>query len=755
MSLVLQKIELSNIRSHKHFVFEPGEHGVTAISGPNGTGKSTIVDSIAWALYGTKPNGVSKAAAIYRDKAEWGTDKCFAVIDLLVDNIPYQITRRMVNRQGGTECTVLRGDNNGGWLDKPVAGPAVSHSSLFIKQLLKMDENGFLTSVLIQQKQVDQLVTSTPRERRLVIEKLTGITSITEAITQARQEYNILRQALSLSTASPDEGVRLKKERKELQAKQVKFESKDQALTVEVNELKSDITQLQKDVEHEDSEITRTTLIREELSALRAVIATQEKQLAALIDRKGAMKSELLIVISKEELAKLEKKVDSLREQQSEINTKIHLEKNEISTLEEKLLGYIQLLSKYEGMTLIEMTNKHQESKSKLEKVTNKIQSLEKMIDRGSTSVDRLQNAIQVISDSEDGECPTCLQKVNDVQLAVSSLQDEIVNIKAEIVTNTASLSENTKFSSSSSQKITELEELILATSNKTEVESELTGRRKNLTTMTSNSKTIVVELKTLVKTYDESKRSEMKMESYNRILKECQTTSDEIETLKSNEAKKALQSKTSVTASEHNAKKNRLGKLHDSQMIKSNFLTKLKGELRLLNEQLSNLTEKIVKNEADLRKNRELLKGVEVARNSIAVLDEFRANRIDSSVPLIESYASDFLNRFTEGKFTQLRLNSKFDASVGLASGTTRAIGILSGGEVSAAALALRLAISKVIDGGNNHSLIIMDEVFASQDASRAELILASVKEICNGQTILIAHNDSINDFSDQIVEL
>ena len=45
--MILKKVILDNFRAHEHIEFEPSENGMTAISGNNGAGKSTIVNGFA------------------------------------------------------------------------------------------------------------------------------------------------------------------------------------------------------------------------------------------------------------------------------------------------------------------------------------------------------------------------------------------------------------------------------------------------------------------------------------------------------------------------------------------------------------------------------------------------------------------------------------------------------------------------------------------------------------------------------------
>lgn len=59
------------------------------------------------------------------------------------------------------------------------------------------------------------------------------------------------------------------------------------------------------------------------------------------------------------------------------------------------------------------------------------------------------------------------------------------------------------------------------------------------------------------------------------------------------------------------------------------------------------------------------------------------------------------------------------------------------------------------LLNGSGAKNPIILDEVFVSQDANRAELSISTIKEVCQGQVIMIAHNESLDAVADKIVQL
>ena len=183
--------------------------------------------------------------------------------------------------------------------------------------------------------------------------------------------------------------------------------------------------------------------------------------------------------------------------------------------------------------------------------------------------------------------------------------------------------------------------------------------------------------------------------------------------------------------------------------------VVEVESEQDVLRTRLESSQKTVERLDKEIEKYRNMLRLAEESVSTTGLIERFREARIEDSVPVIEEYASDLISRFTSGKFIRLEIDKRFNASVVLADGRKRPVGMLSGGEMSAAAIALRIAISMLLNGGTSRNLIILDEVLVSQDYSRAEAIIETIKEVCKGQVVVIAHNDSIDAHSDKVVEI
>ena len=752
MSLSLQRVELSNIRSHGDIVFEPEANGVTAIQGANGVGKSTLLDSIAWALYGTKPAGVSKVIAIAKEGCSPGKDKVFARVDFTIGTRIVRVERRIVTKQGGIECEVFDWDDaNSSWTN--VAGPAVSHAEPYIRKLLNMDEKGFLAAVLVQQKQVDQLISATAKERASVIEKLTGISSISSALVESRQEYNSLKKASKLSDMDPKKLTDL---RSRLVTVVEDYESTN-AETKKLFELGISLKNKGIDAKNfyqtEKAKFESFQAANDRIKEIKILLEVKQDQLNTKIAEKDALKKTLQQLGSRESQEETYNKHKSLESDRNNLLQEIAKLRSSITESKKALALAKKAARLFEGLSLAEAKKTIEQIESELQN-ESKVSDYQRQKAGYESTIASVKNAISVIRDSS-GACPTCLQEVSDAKAAITSLESRIDECLAEIEALKSKIIEAEKAKVAQSEKRDDLKALVDALNTITEATENIESFNKRLDTALADEKTVASELKGLAKIIariDEQKSHQVK---YENTLAECKAISNEIESLRGESNKLSEDSKKPLSKAALNKLESDLDKTRSEYTKVTNKVLVAKGNVKLLEQEKGYVEEAITAEEAVQKKYKDLLKSVEIAGNRTTVLEEFRQNRIENSVPLIENYASDLLGRFTESKFTGLKIDGKFNAAVTLQDGSERAIGLLSGGELSAAAMALRLAISIVLNGDDSQNLIILDEVLVSQDSGRAELILNTIREVCQGQVILIAHNDSISDIADKLVEL
>jgi exonuclease SbcC len=138
---------------------------------------------------------------------------------------------------------------------------------------------------------------------------------------------------------------------------------------------------------------------------------------------------------------------------------------------------------------------------------------------------------------------------------------------------------------------------------------------------------------------------------------------------------------------------------------------------------------------------------------------DEYAALREelnDQLRPELSELASAFLESLTDGRYAALELDENYAVQV-LEDGLPKTV--LSGGEEDLCNLVLRLAISQMIAerAGQPFSLLILDEVFGSLDESRRENVLALLRRLHDRfeQVMVITHIEDVREGLDRVLSV
>ena len=743
MSMTLKRIELWNIRCHEHLQFIPDFTGITSVSGANGSGKSTIVDAFAWAMYGTKTNGVRNKMLI-REGINPKEHLVRVEVEIIINKIEYLIQRTIIGEGGGSDCNVYGRSAGSELAFNHLAGPAISSAESYIKQITNMDEKGFLTAVLIQQKQVDQIVAASPRERGEVIEKLTGIQSISNAITLAKEEAKTLQKAANVITL--EDVVSLEARIKE---EIVNGTTLKQSL-VEIEETISAQRKLVQELEEEYNRELKlnqeSKVISNTLDLRKQTLSMQKSQLNNFISIVEDYRKEQKTIVV-EDVSKLEESLNAANKLHSLKENKISSLKNEKTRLE------------------VEKVTLNQELKDVDEDVEKILPKLKEEYERALEEKEALHNHWQVLKGEENQikkslatiddnitECPVCKSHIDNPEDLRKEIESEIKKIKSQVKDEKDKVKRHQLTLDELSTKIKHTENLLLLTKRKEEVEDELIKITCELEKLIEENSDAITKLKVINNQYknalkiasraDEVQRAKLRVKELNV---EIANTDDEI-------------SLYSEKLSTLNAKTDReiagIRRKYDDEVKSLNRneidYNKKNERLKFLRIHVEDLKKQFFISVEANKRYTELTNSMKRANVASSLMSEFKEDRIKVAIPALEMYASTILSKFTDGKFVTLSLDSKFNASVITDNGSIRPIAQLSGGELSAAAIALRIGISMLLNDGDNN-VLVLDEILVSMDETRARHIIETITNITNCQVIFIAHNADIQEIADK----
>lgn len=746
MSFVLKSVELKNIRAHEYFLFEPALEGITAISGENGAGKSTIVDAFAWCLYGTRPSGV-KNKDLIKDGVDPKEKPVSIKSTIIVGGIEYIVERKILNAQGTAECNVW-GKLDGKQEFSMVAGPAVSHVETFIKNELGMNEKGFLTSVLIQQKQVDQIVSASPKERGAVIEELTGIASITQAIAKVNENTRSLQKAASIFHRG-DVGEAEAKVKKQEEVYKEICEKGKQAVKI-FAKTKEESTALMSEFESEQIKVNKRIKLTHQLENTQKQIDFLKKQseddLKYIMDYKEKYGTTIMVDVQKSK-----KELDAKRAESFEIKSEsngyakdLERVKDTVKKCEILQRGFSSEKDALESLASFETQLAN--DKKALEEMKSKKSMISSEIKHAEASHTHLNG--------EDTKCPVCRSNIEDPKNLLQQIETEIQDHKKELKKTNDSIKKLSEEIEVLEEKIKETLVSVEAIKERERMVEEEATISKKMEKLSEKNSVLLVDLKVLEQAYDNALRIEADKNALEAAKARSLTVHSNIE------ENKKFAEEISKEIAELNALSDRslaaLDKRNKDAQAKLSKMSvagkELVGRKKLELERLEDYKKQLQEVEDAMKKYNEIAEQINVSTGAAAMLAAFKADRIEHAIPTLEFFASDFLSKFTGGAFTNLKVDEKFNTFVTTAEGILRPVAQLSGGELSSAAIALRLGIAMLLNSSEKN-VLILDEVLVSMDEDRSRQIMETIGSMTNSQVIFIAHNTDINSVADKTV--
>ena len=204
--MIIQSLKLNNYRRFRELELEFPEQLIGLI-GRNGSGKTTVIEAIGWALYGNRIARTDKQDI--RSQFAGTKDVCKADLHFVSSGHQYRIQRVLKGKNAIIEAAVYRDG-----VDDPVAVQEKGVNA-FVEQLLGLDYRSFFASVFARQKDLAALSAMQPEVRRQSINRLINIDYIDKAREKVRQDRNVKRAIADGMQAKLKNLAELKKERDE------------------------------------------------------------------------------------------------------------------------------------------------------------------------------------------------------------------------------------------------------------------------------------------------------------------------------------------------------------------------------------------------------------------------------------------------------------------------------------------------------------------------------------------------------------
>lgn len=377
--MFLKSLDIHGFKSFADKTHIDFAEGITALVGPNGCGKSNVVDAIKWVL--AERNSKNLRAEKMEDVIFNGTERRPALntaeVTLTIANdkglLPLDeeeiaITRRLY-RSGDAEY----------FINKRPAGPTE------IRKLFLDTGVGKAAYSVMEQGKIDQILSSKPEDRRYLFEEAAGISRSKTECAEAERELEKTRQNMVQIEIAMNEIKR--------QYDTLKVQSEK---TIKYRKYKEEIYETERD-----------------LALLRLKSFVQDK------------------AHHEEDLKRILEKRDKIRQEIEEINNTISENMDKVKEMQDNLYNkQASLLAigqeKNGKMELIKQQNQQAMI------LKEKINSLEGRRNSIQERIDNIQEEI----DEQNANLHTKTKQLNDIKSNIQSFEDNITTSSSQITEN-------------------------------------------------------------------------------------------------------------------------------------------------------------------------------------------------------------------------------------------------------------------------------------------------------------------------------
>tara|TARA_X000001036_G_scaffold417786_1_gene436061 strand:- start:586 stop:3030 length:2445 start_codon:yes stop_codon:yes gene_type:complete len=775
-----KNLEMSGFKSFSERTTVLIEKGLTGIVGPNGCGKSNIVEALRWCM--GENSAKSMRGSGMEDVIFSGTSnrpsKNISEVILLLDNQekngPAQYKefdeisiKRKIEKDKGSKYYIN---------EKEVRARDVQ---TFFADL----STGAHSPSLISQGRIGQLVTAKPIERKTILEEAAGISGIharrQEAETRLNAAENNLKRADELKKQQQKQLDNLKKQAEEAtRYKEISREIKKieaGLYFLKIKEIEKDKKQILEKLSELDDEISAVNI---DYNHNNSLLGEENKKLAPLRDKKmesaatlqklnldmaNLVEEEARVKSLQEKLERSIKTVNSDLEREKSISLDADLNEKRISKEKEDLLNTENKLLDVETNSSKEL----QESKAELNKLQNQLEAMldqiEEYIDNdkklSKESFKELKRLVKKITLSQE-EYAERYGKNKSIESDSIKRKERIKNIDIELE-NWRSLKIN------SEKMISELNNRL----NKIQI--ELSENQKNPERIATTKGQILQNLENIKKRNEEIEgeliEAEKKYNSINENLREIQL---KLTDLKENKARKeatiegienrkkdllySVKSELNIENEDSLLPQSDLNEIEIPNLPTIEDQTKKIEKTKKQRDSLGSVNlradEETKKYETEIKKmeddRADLYSAIVKLKASIDELNQKGRERLLEAFTKVNRKFNEVYTKLFNGGTAKIELvDSEDPLEAGLEMFVSppgkrlQSITLLSGGEQALTALSLIFAVFLV----NPSPICVLDEVDAPLDdanVTRFCALLDELTKITNTKFIIITHH-------------
>lgn len=432
--MFLKSLEIFGFKSFADRTHINFADGITALLGPNGCGKSNVVDAIKWVLAENRSKNL---------RAESMEDVIFNGTETRPALSMAEVTLTIANENGllpleDSEIAIKRRLYRNGENEYFINSNQVGASS--IRKLFMDTGVGKAAYSVMEQGKIDQILSSKPEDRRYLFEEAAGISRSKAEVADAERELEKTRANLAqidIGLSETKRSYETLKVQAEKTAKYRKLQDEKFECELDIQLLKlKDFTQNkarheQNRKEAEEKRNSAANEIEEILNTLQ-VNTDKVKELQEQVNTK----QQLVIKISAEQTGK-KAMARQLHEHQSQMKEKIGQIENRIKNIEERIDEYNEEIDSQNA----ELHEKHKQ----LSDINKNVENFSENIRQSSSQIEENLRLINTNSG-----------KINNLDSERVELQKQLTSITEDIVTELDAKLKDAGYSSTSNKKAKE-----------------------------------------------------------------------------------------------------------------------------------------------------------------------------------------------------------------------------------------------------------------------------------------------------------
>lgn len=789
--MLLQELKLENIRSYTRETVNFSE-GSTLLSGDIGSGKSTILLSIEFALFGTSRPDLPAESLLRK-----GSTHASVELKLKLHNQEIIIKRNLKKEKNSIKQ--LPGHiiiNNVRKELMPVEMKAEIISLLgYPEELVSKNKNHiFRYTIYTPQEEMKFILQENDETRLNVLRKIFNLDkykiireNLEIYLKQSRTEIAILKTKLEPFEEEKKKLETLNLEKGKIDQEIKNLEPLHQQLNKRLQEEKEETLQL-------ENEHKVFLELKQQFNTYTALMKDKDVNVQKLRMKENVLKQEISQIVTekdeqqvKKELEELEEKKNKFLERKAAVEQKLSYLQDSIRNLHGEIETAGKELTELEKKKetrhkLSEEVKKKNELEKKSEELENFLQKTNDLIIKNKTILFQSKELKEKISSMDN--CPMCLQVVSrqHKEKILSSEKDksfQAEKILEELQQKNKSIRKQKDLISSGikdlSEKETVLQKIIMEIQQLENKSLELEKKKEKLRTLVKDNNLLVEEQKELAgNNTGELNRKILQLRDLSNLLSKRQFLEKNLRELQDN-IKRELRQVEKLRSGIKNV---------ETRIDEKNNLTEKIEEKKKIYEELSRKDKDLSIRLATLKtQNDDLLKQLQENKKVLEELNRKKAQlvRLKELYHWLQEYflklthsietqvmgnIHNHFNQIFQEWFAMLvddeNVHSRLDDSftpIIVQNGYEILFSNLSGGEKTSAALAYRLALNKVINDVisdiNTKDLLILDEPTDGFSTEQLDKVRDVLERLQLQQTIIVSHESKIESFVENVIRI